>query len=1103
MHKEIDTLAHDYLKHVPLFSLKTSNYKYMKSFYLILSLLLISAMFCKGFANDWENPSVISLNKEIPHATFAIYDDESVALKSEREESKFNYSLNGNWKFNWVKAPSERPVDFYLPDYDVSSWDNIEVPSNWQMKGYGKPIYINIPYVFPNNPPKIPHEYNPVGSYRHTFNIPEGWQERETFIHFDGVKSAFYIWINGKKVGYSQGSMTPAEFNITPYLKEGENILAAEVYRWCDGSYLEDQDMWDLSGIYRDVYLFSTPKVHMRDVHIITRLDENCTDADMNVKFTIKNYDSKTDNTSYLAKCQLFDINDNLVQDIKLTKGFKDIKSGEEIELELNTIVTNPLQWSAEIPNLYKLVCSIIQEDGKVVESTKFNVGFKRVEIADNKFLVNGKRIYIKGVNRPEMDPERGNSVSKKRMLQDVKLMKQNNINAVRTSHYPPHPYWLDLCDKYGIYVLDETNLETHENRGFLPADLPEWRESCVDRIKRMIHRDKNHASVVTWSLGNECGAGRTFTYMKRAARQIDPFTPISYHDMSVGDDKNNDSLADEYRDFETGEYISEVFVSSYVDPEQVDLACQGEQQFKATKYSKGISYREFMERPWIINEYAHAMGNSLGNFAEYWEVIEKHPNLQGGFIWDWADQGVNAETDDGIKFWGYGGDFGPFEIYNHHYPYKGDFCINGLVMPDRTLSPGFSEVKKVHQNIKVVPVDLLNGKIEVHNKYFFRNLDFVKASWEIICDGLPVSNGNFNMPTIAPQESVQLTIPISGIDFKSAYEYYLKVSFSLKEDITWGSKNHELAWDQHQIPVAKKVNPDNVIANKISNKENEEFLIISGDNFVLKIDKKSGFISSYSVNGVEILNDELKPNFWRASTDNDWVKVEDRLLDLCGKWKNAGKNTELKKLTLTLISKNEIVVDAELFLTDVSSEYKLKYSIYGSGKVDVLWELNCSSSIKLPIIPRLGMSYKLAKEFNDVKWYGLGPHESYWDRKTGAEVGLFNKKVEELHHQYINAQENGYRSDVRWVTFTNSKGDGLKISGDALLNFNAWNYTQEDLYVAKHDHELPNREFITVNIDYLQMGLGSINSWGAMPLKKYQIKPGEYSFSFSIQPIL
>lgn len=1048
-----------------------------------------------SIAEDWENPAMLGINKEKPHATFSIFDDVTVALNSKREDSKYYYSLNGLWKFNWVKGVDNKPVDFYLPESDVSAWDDIEVPSNWQMKGYGNPIYLNQPYAFPNNPPFIPHEENRVGSYRKTFNIPKGWDGREVFIHFDGVKSAFYIWINGEKVGYSQGSMAPAEFNITPYLKEGENIVAAEVYRWCDGSYLEDQDSWDLSGIYRDVYLFSAPKVHMRDIHVVARLDEKCENADLNVKVNITNY-AKEKSGSYNVICQLFDDNNNSVQDINLTQSFSKVMAGEEVLLELKTEVIKPLQWSAEHPNMYKLICTIQDENGVIVESTKIPIGFKRVEIIGNQFYVNGKAILIKGVNRLEIDPADGNAISRELMIQDIHLLKQNNINAVRTSHYPPHPYFLDLCDEYGLYVMDEANLESHENRGksptpaALPGNKEEWYQSCIERMERLMHRDKNYASVVIWSMGNEAGWGLTFYKIKEAARKIDPITPIVYHDMKQAKDTIH------------GGFLSELYDGGYMNPNDLEYACQGPEQFKKSKYSKSSSFENFMARPYIIKEYAHSMGNSMGNFVEYWEAIEKYPNLQGGFIWDWADQGLNAKNEKGETFWGYAGDFGPFEVYTDKFGVKGNFCINGLVMPDRTPSPGLSEVKKVHQNIKVTPVDLQGGEIEVRNKYFFRNLDFVNAEWEIICDGIPLKDGQLKLPSIAPQESKQISIPVSGIKFESGKEYFLKVAFKLKEDVKWASKNYELAWDQFLIPVTKRTMSSEKVVGKINSEENDKLYIFSGDKFRIEISKKSGFISSYSVNGQEIIYDELKPNFWRAATDNDWAKPENRLLGLCGKWKNAGHNTVLKNLTVSSDSDNNMEVDTKLFLEDVSSEYDVKYSISANGKVDVLWTLKCNPTAKLSIIPRLGMSFKIIKNYNDVTWYGKGPHETYWDRKAGAEIGVFNKKVKALHHPYITAQENGNRSDVRWVTFANSNGTGLKISGDPVLNFNAWNYTQEDLDAALHDYELPKRDFITVNVDYLQMGVGSINSWGAMPMKKYQLEPKNYSFNFSIEPI-
>ncbi|TKG97390.1 DUF4981 domain-containing protein [Puteibacter caeruleilacunae] len=1056
----------------------------MKLNRIIVSCFMIVLLQSVGAQNskpEWQNHAIIGINKEKPHALFGIFDRPEDALNKDAGESKFQQSLNGDWKFKWVKKAGERPKDFYRSNYDVSSWDEIEVPANWQMKGYGVPIYLNQPYCFPNNPPYIPAEYSPVGSYRREFEVPQDWNHREVFIHFEGVKSAFYIWINGKKVGYSQGSMTPAEFNITDYLQEGKNVLAVEVYRWSDGSYLEDQDAWDLSGIYRDVYLFSTPKAFMRDIYAVTGLDKSYKDGSLKLTVDVKNSADKAE--AYQVRYALYNADNTPVHEGKGALEKMIVKPGEEKSFEANVELVNPLKWSAETPHLYKLYCELRQGD-EVIECTSIPIGFKSVEIVGNSFLVNGERIYLKGVNRPEMDPYRGNAISRERMEEDVKLLKQYNINAVRTAHYPSHPYFYELCDRYGIYVYDETNLETHENRfKGLPGDDPIWSAACVDRMERLMHRDKNHACVIMWSMGNESGKGRTFVDMKNAAKAIDPITPISYHDVH--------NIKDSLR----GGYLSEIFDQRYVSSDEVEAA------FTKKKAFRGSTYEETLSRPYILTEYAHSMGNSMGGYSDLWEVFERYPSIQGGFIWDWADQGLIAHTDDGKPFWAYGGDFGP--VINHskdkrYQKYVGNFLINGLVTPDRKASPGLIEVKKAHQNVKLLPIVNVNDDLKIYNKFFFKDLGFVDAHWELLANGVSVDKGVLKLPYVAPQATISMRAPYVDYPFEADKEYFFKLSFKLNEACWWAPEGHVIAWDQYRLPVGGCTKNDELVSvEKLKLKEKDNAYHFIGKDYTATIDKTTGLLSSYAVNGKEFMKGDLTPNFWRAMTDND-ANIKKGFF---GKWKEATQNLSLKSINIEEKTSAHVTVVSTYELPEVAASYSVTYTLYGDGKVDVDWSLDAKAA-KAKVIPRLGMSMAVIPAMNKVKWYGRGPHESYWDRKESAAIGTYTAKVSELHHPYVMAQENGNRTDVRWVTFVDDAGNGIRFSSDSSLNFSAWSYTQEDLAQAKHDVELPTRDFTTINIDYQQMGLGCKNSWGGTPLKRHLLKPNHYEFKFTIEPV-
>lgn len=1013
---------------------------------------------------DWENPEMIGQNKEPGHSTLIPYPDVETALKGVRSESPFYESLNGEWKFNWVRKPADRPVDFYKADYDVSGWDDIVVPSNWQMHGYGIPIYTNMVFPFPANPPYIPHDNNPVGSYRRNFTIPSGWKGREVFIHFDGVKSAFYIWVNGERVGYSQGSMVPAEFDITKYLKGGRNSVAVEVYRWSDGSYLEDQDMWRLSGIYRNVYLFSAPAVHLRDFAVRAGLDDAYKDGILKIRPKLEVFDKGKDLNGWTVKAQLYDENDKAVLGKPLEKNALAIINEKYPQRDtvkfalMQSKVDNPKKWSAEEPNLYTLVLTLNDSKGNVVEAESCRVGFRSIEVKEGQVFVNGKSILFYGVNRHEHDPDHGRAIPVSRMIQDIKIMKQHNINAVRTSHYPDDPMWYDLCDEYGIYLMDETNLESHGLRGLL-SNVPAWHGAFVERAIRMVERDKNHPSIIFWSLGNETGCGPNHAAMAAWIKDYDPERPVHY----------------------------EGAVGEPLDPYYVDVMSR---MYPKIPQLIQLGTRANEDRPMIMCEYAHAMGNSVGNLKEYWDAIRSHDRLIGGYIWDWVDQGLRKTSADGREFWAYGGDYGD-------KPNDGNFCCNGIVQPDRKPNQSLYEVKKVYQQIYVTPVDLAAGKVKIENDYKFYNLNFVDAGWELTENGKVIQQGKLDKLAIEPEMAAEISVPFKKPAIVGGKEYHLKITFTLAEDASWAKKGHVVAWDQFELPFkagAGKVAVDSMPTVELN--QAGDSIKVTGKDFSVIVGKASGAIESFKHKGNELIASSLVPNFWRVPIDNDNGNGMPQRL---GIWKNAGPERTIKSVKAEQLNGRVVRITALANLPTGKSTYQCVYTVYGSGDVVVESSVDCKGEV--PDLPRFGMQMAIPGTYENVKWYGRGPHETYWDRKTGAAVGVYSGKVEELIHEYVRPQENGNRTDVRWVTLTDKDGVGLLASGSGLLSVSAWPYTMDALEKAKHVHELPRSGSITVNLDYKQMGVGGDDSWGARTHPEYCLPPKAYKYSFRLRP--
>jgi len=1032
------------------------------NYLLVINIILIQYLF--GFEhNEWENEKIFSINTEPAHATLIPYENKEQAIEGIRSNSSFYFSINGNWKFKFIKNYPGPVSDFHSSDFNTETWDDISVPGSWQLQGYDIPIYTNIKYPFrPVDPPYIPDNMDPVGLYRRDFELPADWQNRQVFLHFEGVKSAFYLWVNGREVGYSEGSATPAEFNITPYLESGNNSVAVKVFRWSDGSYLEDQDAWRLSGIYRNVYLFSTPNIHIRDFFVTTKLDIDYLNADLNVVTKIKKYGGE-DIKNHTIELYLYDSSNNLVK--KSSAQNLIFNNEDELSISTSQQILNPLKWSAETPNLYTLAILLRNEHDDVMETISTRVGFREVEIREGQLLVNGKAILIKGVNRHEHDPDHGRTVSEEMMIKDITIMKQFNINAVRTSHYPNSPRWYELCDQYGLYLIDETNIETHELWSALTKN-PSWKEAFVDRCKRMVERDKNHPSVIIWSLGNEAGYGPNHEAMADWIRTNDPTRPIHYESTDPG-------------------YSSE--------PSHFDIIAN---MYPSVQFMIDLT-QKYPDRPVIICEYAHAMGNSVGNLQDYWNAIETYPRLQGAFIWDWVDQGLRQRTKDGIEWFAYGGDFGEQLT-------DSNFCINGLVFPDRTIQPELFEVKKVYQYVKTSAEDVLHGKFTISNQYDFINLDNLYLDWNLHANGVSIEQGKITALNIQPGQSQEISIPLSKPEIRPGTEYWLKISYRLKDQTNWARAGHEVAWDEFRFDYDA---PDADILNlssmaEIELNENVNSIEIKGEDFDIEFSKTTGTITSFRKNGNDLIIGGPHPNFWRAPVDND-AGGEERSFKQ--RWLQAGFNNmemKLQNISSEIINPHvvRVIVNLDVIGYTGNIDYAAVYTIFGSG--DILLDNMFDVDAALPPLPRIGISLQIPKALDNMSWYGRGPHESYWDRKSSAAIGIYQGLVANQYVPYIKPQENGNKTDVRWLQLTDGSQNGFIVGGMPTMNVSAHHYTLENLTNALHTYEVVNGKHITLNIDYQQMGLGGDDSWNPRTHKEYLLDEENYVFSLRLIPV-
>ncbi|WP_417444493.1 glycoside hydrolase family 2 TIM barrel-domain containing protein [Joostella sp.] len=1028
----------------------------------------------------WENPEIFQINREKPTATFYNYPTIEDAIKKQGwTTSPFYKSLNGTWNFYYADSVQARPADFYKEDFDLSGWDTIQVPSNWEMKGFGTPIYTNVEYVFPKNPPFIPHNLNNVGSYKRNFTVKDTWLEKDVYLHFEGVSGAMYVYVNGKKVGYNEGSKTPAEYNITKYLKEGDNQVAIQVLRWSDASYMEDQDFWRLSGIERDVYLIAQDKVAIDDFKIGSNLINNYKDGAFTIDISLKN----TTNLSkkQTVKVALRDKDKTILSFDKVIN----ISPGEGM-VSFGGIVKEAKHWTAETPNLYNAVISLVDEEDAVKQATSVSVGFRNLKIENNQFLVNGEPVLIKGVNLHDHDESSGHVITEELTMEDLKLMKENNVNAIRCSHYPKNSFFYDLCDRYGFYVVDEANIETHgmgttnqgldnnkEAQEIHPAYRSEWKAMHMDRTIRMFERDKNHPSIVTWSLGNEAGNGKNFFATYDWLKENDTTRPVQYEGATHYE--NTDIQAPMYM------RIPAMIAYTKNDP----------------------------KRPLILCEYAHAMGNSLGNFQDYWDVIETYDVLQGGFIWDWVDQGILAKTEEGNNYWGYGGDFNAANIQN-----DANFCLNGIVNPDRTPHPGLIELKKVYQNISFQDFNINSGQLEVSNGYFFTNLNKFNFSWELYKEGESIAKGKVAAIDVAPQSTKILKLDLPQLEVASN-EYQLQIyaktnSEQLLLKIGELLASEEFVFGSYTPEVIKNSNAI------ISATKEQDSIAFSTGALAVKFDVKSGKLTSLDYGEGNILIKGIQPNFWRATTDNDYgFKMPIKF----GVWKGASDNQNLisfkvksKEKEVVINNTDKIDVGAEVLVETIFELPKkvgkitITYTIEASGTIMVD---NVLSEVKeeLPNIPRFGNNFILTNQYNNVSWYGRGPQENYQDRNTAAFVGTYDARVEDLYFAYARPQENGYKTDVRWVTLTNNNGNGIKVYGTELIGFSVHHQYNSDFDSGvekqqRHMSDISKRELVNLNIDAAQMGVGGDNSWGTQPHEKYQIPAKTIEYTYYITPL-
>ncbi len=1043
-------------------------------------------------SEPWEDPLVSGINRNPSRATAYSFANINDALAGDRNKARM-ISLNGEWDFSFALKPSDAPKDFYKSK--VSGWKKIEVPSSWEMKGFDKPIFKSAVYPFrPVNPPNVPKDYNGVGCYQRSFSIPENWKDMNITLHFGGVSSAYKVWVNGKFLGYAEDSFLPSEFNITPYLQEGENILSVWVIRWSDGSFLEDQDQWRLSGIHREVMLLAEPKLRIADFYWQAKLDKEYEDAVLSIRPRIENLTGK-EVLGYKVEAQLFDRKGKPVFEKPLDRTVESIINEIYPRLDnvkfglIETEVKNPEKWSDEDPNLYTLVLSLKDSAGNTLEAKSCKVGFRSIEFSKNngKLLINGKLTYLYGVNRPDHHPTKGKALSREDILQDVRTIKQFNFNCIRTSHYPMDPYLYDLCDQYGIYVIDEANLETHGLGGKLSNDAM-WTGAYLERSNRMVLRDKNHPSIIIWSLGNEAGRGPNHAAMANWIHDFDITRPVHY-EPAMGNPR-----LEGYIDPSDPKYLKPNDHSHRLQNPQDEPWIDIVSRMYPGLYTPALltNQQNGDHRPIFFVEYSHAMGNSNGNMKDFWDVFRSTPRVIGGAIWEFKDQGLLKKDSAGREYFAYGGDFGE--------RYFDNFTIKGVVASDGRPKAAMYECKRVFQGPESILLDAKKAMIRITNRHAVKSLKDYDVRLMVRKDGEIIKTVELSHLNLDAGKDTILNISSYLPSFQSGSEYLADLHFYLSEDKPWAVKGFEVASNQFALTGLARNNRDLKSPSVVRVEQSLQAYVIKGKGFEITFDAATGGLSSYKWNGKEQISRQFLPHFVRPLTDNDRRG-----------WKPNRKlhqwyESNLKKVWMQVSEFGGggdygVVASVEYSINNDSTKVKIEYHIAGNGTIKVDYTLNANPA--LPNIPKIGFQGGINRSYENITWYGKGLMENYIDRNYGFDAAIYSQNIFDFMEPYAVPQENGNRTDVRWMSLTNKKNEGLLIVADSLLSMSAWPYSEENIEKAKHTIDLIDAGYITLNIDLIQMGVGGNDSWSdvAAPLEKYQVPAGNYHYSFYIMP--
>lgn len=1027
--------------------------KCMRPVFVGLALLVIGAA-AVAATPEWQDPAVVERNKERPFATHFPFASAADAIRNQPQRATNFLSLNGEWRFKWAPKPADAPSQFWKRDFDVSAWPTIPVPADWVRHGYGRYLYADEAYNFPYDVPRVPENDNPVGSYVHEFEIPADWAGRRIFIHFGSVRTAFYLWVNGREVGYSEDSRLPAEFDLTDYVTPGKNKLALKVLQWADAAYLEGQDMWRMGGIERDVYLYAAPVTRIRDVFFRASLDDAYKDGTIDLDVEV----ARAKQGPPVGKLRLTLMDGDAA--VLTSEEFLRSTTAAEV-FNLKGRLPNARQWTAEAPNLYTALIELFDDRGALLEATSLRVGFRRVEIVNGVLTVNGRPITIRGVNRGEFDPRGLHVISRETTRRDIELMKQFNINALRSSHYPSDPYLYELADEYGLYVVDEANVESHEamNRGDNLADRPEFTLAHLSRMAGMVERDKNHPSIIVWSLGNEAGSGDAFRQMYRQTKARDPSRPIQYE--AAGDVDYTD-----------------IYVPMYA---------------KVWDVSKYLATRP--RKPIILCEYAHMMGNSGGTVRDYWELFYDHPQSQGGFVWDWVDQSLEVRRADGSVYYGYPGDYTKDGI---QYSFT-----DGMMTSLREPQPHAWDVKKAYQPVTFSAEHLVRGELRLFNRYDFRDSSGLDFSWRVEEDGRVIATGPLSVPVLLARSDAVVNVPLPKITPRPGAEYFLTVEARARAADGLVPKGHLVAWEQFQLPLyAPPERSARSRANRLQVLDDGRHLSVSGRGFDVRFERASGALVSLRSAQRELLVDRLQPHFWRAPTDND---IGAKLPEQLQIWKTMPSTAVLRSFTHEFQPDGSVAVRTRTSMGDGRVDVAVDYRVDPTGSVRVSLSFD-PRSLELPVLPRLGMQFSSPGTLSKIEWFGRGPQASYADRWAAAPVGRYAGNVADQFYSYVRPQESGNKVDVRWLAVRAPDGAGLLIVGDPVFSGTALNVSDDDIGYSPthqlHSVDVKPRDVTVVHVDLRQMGLGGDDSWRSTAHPANLIWPRRYDYSFTLRPI-